>query len=174
MLTTRATGMRRPRMQGSPPICFGLMVMRGKAFTAASYNANYTLASVYRHLGRKPELYEEAEVGVLRQHGTDFAKCHGELIGVIGRGIFELREEAVDGGANFGGVGWLGVFAIGRCRANPGPWRLVPRRDSSARAIFSASSGNALQHAQSYGLIVLHGCQSPCNPLRQRHGGRCR
>src|SRR5690348_9041124 len=47
------------------------------------------------------------------KHGADPAERRCELVGVIGRGILELLEEAIDGGANFGGIGWLGITAIG-------------------------------------------------------------
>src|SRR5882724_6472484 len=48
----------------------------------------------------------------LAKEFVDFAQSDCELVGVVVGRHFELLEKAVDGGADFGGVGGLRFFAI--------------------------------------------------------------
>src|ERR1700740_3637730 len=85
--------------------------------------------------------------GSLNQR-ADPPKRRSELVRIIGGGIFELLEEAVDGGADFRRVGGLGFTAVGdieRVHRHGGLFRsaLVGERD-----IFRIF-GNTLEDAQS-------------------------
>src|SRR6267143_3164552 len=104
---------------------------------------------------------------VLMKHCTNLAERRSELIGAVGRRILELLEEAVDGGADFRGVGWLGVFAVRdvqRVHCHGGLFRGALVRQRNILGVIR----DALQHPQREDLIVLHCRQLRRNSLRRR------
>src|SRR5713101_2565586 len=110
----------------------------------------------------------------LLKQSANVAKCRSELIGVICGWIFELLEEGVNGGADFGSIGRLCVLAISNIER-------IERHDYLFRSAFVGQSDSfrivrdALQYPQDNCLIVSHGCQSLGDLLRQRRSrGRSR
>src|SRR6267154_6282038 len=91
-----------------------------------------------------------SEHAALMKHYTDLAERRSKLISVIRRWIFELLEETVDGGANFGSVCGLGVLAVSDVQRIHRHRRLLCRALVSERNIFRVI-GDALQHAQRNG-----------------------
>src|SRR5713101_1479526 len=106
----------------------------------------------------------------LLKQSANAAKCRSELSGVICGWIFELLEEGVNGGADFGSIGRFCVLAIGNIER-------IERHDCLFRSAFVGQSDsfrivrNALQYPQDNCLIVLQGRQPLGDSLRQR---RCR
>src|SRR5882762_8056010 len=110
----------------------------------------------------------------LLKQSANAAKCRSELIGVVSGWTFELLEEGVNGGADFGSIARFCVLAIGNIER-------IERHDCLFRSAFVEQSDSfrivrdALQYPQDNGLIVLHGCQSLGDLLRQRRSrGRSR
>src|SRR5260370_13842878 len=103
----------------------------------------------------------------LLKQSANVAKCRSELIGVICGWIFELLEEGVNGGADFGSIFRLCVLAISNIER-------IQRHDCLFRSAFVGQSDSfrivrdALQYPQGNCLIVSHGCQSLGDSLRQR------
>jgi hypothetical protein len=81
-------------------------------------------------------------------------------------------EKAVDSGADFGGVGGLGILAVGdveRIESHSGLFGGALVGESNIFGVI----GDALEHTQGDGLIVWHGCETFGDALRQRRCSRC-
>src|SRR5215470_17534276 len=98
------------------------------------------------------------------------AKGGGELVGVVGRRNFELLEKAVDGGADFGGVGGFDFFAVGDVKGIESHCGLFSGALVSQRNCFCVLC-DALHGAQGELGVVLHSSQALCKTLR--HGSSC-
>ena len=104
------------------------------------------------------------------EEGTEAAEGGSELVGVVGRRIFELLEEGVDGGADFRVLRRLCVFAVGDIERVEGHGGLLGSAFVGDGDIFGVI-GDALEHTEGDGLIVLHGGETIGDLLGERRGG---
>ena len=105
----------------------------------------------------------------LREQGAETAQGGGELIGVVGRRIFELLEQGVDDGADFRFVARLGIFGIGdveRIDSHGGLFGGAFVGESKGLGIV----GDTLERAKGHGPIVGRRSETLGETLRDRSG----
>jgi len=144
------------------------MVTRGKALTVVFIWVAFASINLNRALKQT-----EAFCRNRLQERANAFQCGGELVGVVGGGHFELLEEGVDGGADFGGVGGFGVFAVGDVERIESHGGLFGGAFVGERNFFRVV-GDFAHRAKRESGIVLHAGQTVGEALRDRSGGSCR